>query len=192
MNIVRTFLGTAAALAFSAGAHAALVQSSPTCTASILTPAYTACGGSFAGNNLNQAADVNAYIGTHFGAGLLFQGSSNEAGTFGPFTSDQTGATGTLTFDAPVDGPFVLALKAANEFSLFYFNGVGPAIGSIGYSTLGVAVNANGIPNGLSHATLYAASSLPVTAVPEPSTYALMLGGLSFIGFLARRRRHPR
>jgi hypothetical protein len=30
---------------------------------------------------------------------------------------------------------------------------------------------------------------LVVTAVPEPSTYALMLAGLAGVGFLARRRR---
>lgn len=28
----------------------------------------------------------------------------------------------------------------------------------------------------------------PVAAVPEPSTYALMLGGLALVGFMARRR----
>ncbi len=28
----------------------------------------------------------------------------------------------------------------------------------------------------------------PVTAVPEPSTYALLLGGLALVGFMARRR----
>ena len=30
--------------------------------------------------------------------------------------------------------------------------------------------------------------ALNVGAVPEPSTYALMLGGLGFVGFIARRR----
>lgn len=33
------------------------------------------------------------------------------------------------------------------------------------------------------------ASFSPVSAVPEPSTYALMLGGIGFIGFMAARRR---
>ncbi|HHS99716.1 MAG TPA: PEP-CTERM sorting domain-containing protein, partial [Thiomicrospira sp.] len=30
---------------------------------------------------------------------------------------------------------------------------------------------------------------LSVSAVPEPSTYALMLGGLGLVGFMAARRR---
>ena len=32
-------------------------------------------------------------------------------------------------------------------------------------------------------------TSFQVSAVPEPETYALMLGGLGLIGFVARRRR---
>jgi len=44
---------------------------------------------------------------------------------------------------------------------------------------------------GSSPVSLYTLSSslAPVTTVPEPETYALMLAGLGTLGFLARRRR---
>jgi hypothetical protein len=35
----------------------------------------------------------------------------------------------------------------------------------------------------------YYSTSMPVAAIPEPSTYALMLAGLGFVGFVANRRR---
>jgi hypothetical protein len=148
-------------VAAGASANAALTTVSPDCNLSVLSPSYFDCGGSFAGNNQNQEADVLAYI---------------------PDT-----ATGTLTFDFAIDQAFVLTLKAGNQFSLFYFDGSGPAISSIDYSTLGVNVNNQGVANGLSHATIYAGNLVP--GIPEPETYALMLAGLGAVGFMARRRR---
>ena len=116
---------SAAALA-GVSAQAALVMTSPACTASVFTPSYTACGGSFAGNNMNQQADVLAFISSEWGQTATFGGSSDDAMN-GPFTSNPNTTTGTLTFDTAMDGPFVLALKAADQFSLFYFDGSGPA-----------------------------------------------------------------
>lgn len=176
----------AAAALTGLSAQAALTSVSPACTASVLNPAYTACGGSFAGNNHNQEADVLAYINTTWGVSFTDQGASDDAAN-GPFTSNPNGATGTLTFDFALDQAFVLALKAGNQFSLFYFDGSGPAISSIDYSTLGVNVNNQGIAQGLSHATVYSTALVP--GIPEPETYALMLAGLGMVGFMARRRR---
>jgi hypothetical protein len=177
----------AAVLALSgASANAALVSTSPSCVISILNPDYTACGGSFAGNDKNQQDDVNAYILGTFGLTTTYQGASDEAGS-GPFTSSPGSATGTLTFDTAIDGPFVLSLKAGDQFSLFYYDGSGPAISSIDYSTLGVNQNAQDAGLGLSHASLYSGDVVP--GIPEPQTYALMLAGLGFVGFMARRRR---
>ena len=45
--------------------------------------------------------------------------------------------------------------------------------------------------NSLSNATLYVTGTPPVVSnpVPEPETYAMMLGGLGLVGFIARRRK---
>jgi hypothetical protein len=191
MKLSRTLLSAAAAFAacaFATSASAALTPTSPDCTASILNPAYTDCGGSFAGNDKNQQPDVTAFILSTWGQAFTFQGSSDTPITFGPFTSDETGTTGTLTFDFPMDSAFVLSLKAGDQFSLFYYDGSGPAVSSIDFSTLGVNLNNQGQPQGLSHASLYAVEG-PVPNIPEPETYALMLAGLGVVGFVARRRR---
>lgn len=37
---------------------------------------------------------------------------------------------------------------------------------------------------------IYNLAGTPVPAIPEPSTYGLMLAGLGFIGFAARRRKN--
>lgn len=187
MKFATHIAAAAALLATGISAQAALTVTSPACTLSVLDPAYTACGGSFAGNNQNQEADVLAYITSTWGQVFTDQGSSDTAGTFGPFTGNPDGSTGTLTFDFAIDQAFVLTLKAGNQFSLFYFDGSGPAITSIDYSTLGVNVNNQGVPQGLSHATIYAGNLVP--GIPEPETYALMLAGLGAVGFMARRRR---
>ena len=191
--MIRSTLKVAAVatLAISAmSAHAALTLTGLSCSNSILNPAYTACSGAFDGNNLGNAArlaDVQAAVNSLSGStALTFAGSSTDASN-GPFTSSPTGNAGTLTFDSAIDGAFVLALKAGDAFSLFYYDGSGAPISSIDFTTLGVSVNVRGIGNGLSHATLY--EGAPVPSIPEPETYALMLAGLGAMGFVARRRK---
>ncbi|CAG1017829.1 hypothetical protein BURC_02526 [Burkholderiaceae bacterium] len=176
-----------AALALAgASASAALTPTSPACNTADVDPNSFACLGSFDGNDKNQQVDVLAAI-SGWGS-FSYIGSSDTVLTFGPFASNPEVTEGTLTFDSAIDGPFVLALKAGNQFSLYFYDGSGDAISSIDFSTEGTNLNNQGIPNALSHASLYAGSPI-VPGIPEPETYALMLAGLGIVGFMARRRR---
>jgi hypothetical protein len=186
----RRILGSTAFLALALIApsrtHAQLVSTTPACTASgaLATFGAQSCFGAFVGNNKNQQADVLAQLAA-FGGTWSALGSSDDA-SFGPFTSNPGGTSGTLTFDNLITGPFVLAIKAGNAFSLYYFLNGGAGLSSVNFTTAGVAINAIDNPNGLSHATLYRGS---LNVVPEPSTYALLATGLFALGIMARRRR---
>lgn len=101
---------------------------------------------------------------------------------FGPVSGDPSfgiAGSGTSSFALVLAGADVFNSSVENAGRLFY----GPT-GSTGQNS---AINAFfGVPG-------YGVSTNPatvtVTAIPEPSTYALMLAGMAAVGFMARRRR---
>lgn len=178
-------------------ASAQLVEISPNCDVAVMTPTYAECGGAFAGND--GTSDVLTYIATHFGLTDVLSAGKSDAADSGPFKSNPGGSTGTLNFDVPINGSFVLSLKAGSNFSLYFFENVSN-LASVDFSTYGVnQPNRGGNVNALSHATLYMGDETffgectelggCITTTPEPSTYALMGTGLFAVGFVSRRRR---
>ncbi len=155
------------------------------CSFNDFTVAAIACRGPFTGN-LNGSASEMTDLHTYFGNLWTYHGKSDDAG-FGPFTGNPSSTTGTLTFDAPVTGLFVIGLKASNSYSFYEFNGGTVGITSLRFSTSGTAQNDHGIAQDLSHAALYL--DPPESIVPEPSTYMLMAAGLAGVGLVSRRRR---
>jgi hypothetical protein len=142
----------------------------------------SACLGAFTGNDANQQPGVLSALSGAWGGSWNWLGKTDDPNN-GPFTNSPSTNIGGLLFDSPITGPFVLALKAGDFFSLYLFNGSNT--GFVNYTTGGVAVNPNNVALGLSHASMYR----PTTVVPEPSTYALMATGLAAL-VVIRRRRH--
>jgi hypothetical protein len=186
---------------FGAALFAALVspaQAQPTSTGldcnagNVMTTGFApdaiACSGAWVGNDLPTAA-LLSQLSTDFadetgGSTFSFVGKSDDANG-GPFTLNPEATSGVLSFDTPLSGFFAVSLKAANAFSVYLFNGGTTGIDSLSFSTLATSLNQNGMPQGLSHASLFTVTP----PIPEPETYAMMLAGLGALGTILRRRR---
>ncbi|WP_145445515.1 PEP-CTERM sorting domain-containing protein [Mucisphaera calidilacus] len=155
----------------------------------ILSGDATDAAGPFSGNDNGSLTDafLNSTFGTNYD--WTWQGKSDDGG-FGPFTSNPDTTNGTLTLDDAISGPFILSLKAANSYSLYYFDDTFIGLTSFDFTTLGVSQNKQGKAQDLSHAGIYAAPPPQASPGPVPApTPNAAAAGLAILGLGGLRRR---
>ena len=139
---------------------------------------YISCQGPMGGNIAENQNNVATFAG--YGS-FDFAGASNDGS--GVFTANINGVTsGQFTLSTPQTGLFVFGLKGGNTYSLYLFDGGVAGISTLNFDTFGITTGGGNAGPGLSHAALF------TTAVPEPETWALMIGGLCAVGAFVRRQ----
>jgi PEP-CTERM motif len=154
-------------------------------------------------DNFNfDGKDRNYLTSTTFNAPMPSEPGIIDAtlGAMGDFVLTQ--AQNGLTPDVAVNGDsfnkigspaHFLEFGYGGNFGIFAGNAIGDGIAKLSLcsydlSTLSVpCLTKNGA--GLDMQATFDGSTLSVTAVPEPGTYALLLAGLATVGFIARRRK---
>lgn len=146
-------------------------------------------------NNLFNSFGDNAYIGSmtfDYNPDLAVTGktltttliSSNVGGVTSVTASNGTGASGL----ADIDFGTAFGKGASNRLQDKDYVTWSVSNLTRGSNLVTSYVHVQGITGGYS--AKYVPLPEPVSAVPEPETYAMMLAGLALLGFSARRRRN--
>lgn len=117
---------------------------------------------------------------------LTLIGKSDDNPSMFSFTPNSNPATGKTTNWTVLNGTLVnyVVVKAATQIKIYQLPGLGASTG-INFDTLGMT-NRGGKRPDISHLAFYRAS---FAAVPEPSTWALLIAGFGAVGAAMRRRR---
>ncbi len=106
---------------------------------------------------------------------------------FSSFGTITGGGTSSGSWTLPGFAVNFVAIKASNQFVLYQ---IAPNFSGI-WDTNDIPFlnkNGKGNPHGLSHLAFFG-SAAPVSAVPEPAAWAMMLAGFGFAGAAIRRRK---
>lgn len=170
----------AAVAGFSFAAPAAAVTIVPAKCVSVTDSA----GCYFEGNigNNSDAADAESQYNTLRDPDITLGNilTKSDDPNFGDFGSITGAGTDSGTWSLPGYLVTFIGVKAGNDFILYQ---LGTPASSGTWSTAGL-VNKRGIPHALSHLAFFGSE----TPVPEPATWAMMVGGFGLVGAAMRRR----
>ena len=151
-------------------ANATIIQAGDTstsCGASAITNVingqYLGCSGAYSGNDATSSISSSATAAlAGFSDALSLTGdwgydgaNKSDAGGNGIFTDNPETNDGTLALDTIVEGLFAVSIKAANFFSVFFFDGSNTGALSFDFTTNGVGIVGNGNAAALSHASYF-------------------------------------
>lgn len=183
MNAKYLLLAAPMALLSAAPGHAAITVNPGTCDSTLINPDAVACSGYFAGNLLS-GSQTQAQID---GLGLIggtFDGNWTNLVNMGNVVNNGVGGVtaSNIFFSTPMSGITYIGAHwgnapngGGNDVTAFFKLNLAPGTTSISLDNI----------QGFSNAALYST----VAAVPEASTWAMMLVGLGGVAWALRRKR---
>lgn len=158
-----------------------VVAGQDSCTNFTFSVAIISCAGGYGGNLLQGSVTNSNDL-----AALVALGAPNTGTFVGPKLEGLNAVTGVIDFSTLMTGISVFGIHAGGAGgtnSTFFFRFDAGA----GVDVITITGRAGANNSGLSNSALFATGG--VGAVPEPSTWAMMLIGFGAVGFSMRRRR---